>query len=484
VSINLKNRLLIVDDDVSFLHSLDRALKSQYTIVTATSKSELFQQLSPTPDVVLLDMRLDENDPDNFEGMEILERLKKIFPQIPVIMFTAYGDMDSAVKSMKLGASDFVSKRVKLNELRVRIDKAIEQSQVSYRAETLKEQLDIYEPRTIIGSHPLIIEVKKMIKAVAEDGEVTVLIRGETGTGKELVARAIHATGARRDHSFVPVILGAIPQKLVESELFGAEPGAFTDARELRKGYIEKAHRGVLFLDEIGELDSETQIKLLRFLEEKEFQRLGGTEPIKVDEQVIAATNADLEQLLEREEFREDLYHRLKVVEINIPPIRERREDIPELVSHFLNLLKHRGKKAHHISKQAIQRLQNSAWPGNVRQLKNEIESASFCAELRGDDQIQMKDLPEEVIREESELEQHPIRNLKEDKFDINEELARTELIYIEKALKQADGIKEEAWKLLGYSNRNMLYRRVHRLLQKYPRLVELFPEIAKSFSN
>lgn len=484
MSLNSKSRLLIIDDNEAFLRSIKRALQSDYGISTAKSKTEALQNISPQPDALLLDMRLEEGDSTNFEGLDLLEKIKQEFPQLPVIMFTAYGDINTAVESMKLGASDFVSKKVKLDELRARINKAIEQSQVSQRAKTLEEQLDIYEPRKIVGSHPSIIQVKKMIKAVAEDGEVTVLIRGETGTGKELVARAIHATGSRRDHSFVPVMLGAIPKDLIESELFGAEPGAYTDAKSLKKGYVEKAHRGLLFLDEIGELKQDTQIKLLRFLEEREFQRLGGTESINVDEQVITATNADLERLVNQGEFREDVYHRLKVVEINLPPLRERRSDIPELVDHFLNLLKQRGKKVYQITDNALHKLSDYSFPGNVRELKHLIESASFQAELHGHTTIEPVDIPDLKGDNFKDSTTFSVPGEIDSRFNIEKELARFEMQCITQALEKTSGGKTEASELLGYNDRFALYRHVHKIFDDYPQLQNEFSKVAKLYKR
>jgi DNA-binding NtrC family response regulator len=347
----------------------------------------------------------------------------------------------------------------------------------------LERELQLIEPRKIVGDSPEMQEIKRFIEAVARDGNVTVLIRGETGTGKELVAHALHASGWRHHHPFVAVALTSLPTSTIESELFGHEAGAFTDARARRLGYIERAHRGVLFLDEIGDLPLEAQVKLLRFLEEREFQRVGSTEPIKVDVQVVAATNAELEARVQAGQFREDLYYRLKVHEIVLPPLRERADDIPMLVEHYLHLFRQRGKRVGRIAPDALQLLRHSSWPGNVRQLKNSIESAIFRAEVHGHQQIQASDLPDDAQKPAS-LTHVSFQRPGEANFDIYEALARTELAYVEKALQAARGKKSEAWKFLGYNDRETLYRRVRRILEQYPQLGQEFSHVSAQFGK
>lgn len=477
--------LLIVDDDEKFLGSMSRLLRQEYEIRCARSLAEALNSLSPPPDIVLLDFRLNDADPNNREGMELLQFLRQQLPQIPVLMITAFGDIDIAVECMKMGAADFIQKeRVEVAEIKTRLARAMEQAQIARRVVELQQEIQLIEPREIVGNSPAIQEIKRLIKAVAQDGYVTVLIRGETGTGKELIARAIHASGWRGKGPFVPVALASLPLSMIEPELFGFEPGAFTDARERHIGYIEKAHKGVLFLDEIGDLPLEVQAKLLRFLEEREFQRLGSTEPIKVDVQVVAATNADLEGRIKEGRFREDLYYRLKVCEIFVPPLRERVEDIPLLVEHFLQLFHRRGRKVNRISPEAMEILCRCSWPGNVRQLRNAIESALFWAELRNHRQIEPEDLPTDVRQEHLELPQSGAKKVGSEGFSIDETLARAELTYIEEALKLAHGKKTEAWKLLGYHDRFALYRRVRRILGEYPNLAEEFPQVKALFGR
>lgn len=481
-----KPTLLIVDDNEEFLRSMIRWLRTDYELRSARSKDEALNSLSPPPDIVLLDLRLNDADPRNYEGMEVLQVLRARFPQIPVLMITAWDiGIDVAVECMKLGAADFIQKpRADIDEIKTRLARAWEQAQIARRVVELEEEIRLIEPREIIGNSPAIQEIKRLIKRVAQDGYVTVLIRGETGTGKELVARAIHASGRRSEGPFVPVAIASLPLPMIEAELFGYEPGAFTDAKERHIGYIEKAHRGVLFLDEIGDLPSDVQSKLLRFLEEREFQRLGSVEPIKVDVQVVAATNADLEGRMKEGRFREDLYFRLKVCEIFLPPLRERVEDIPLLVEHFLRLFHRRGRRVNRISSQALEMVCRCSWPGNVRQLKNAIESALFWAELRGHREIEPEDLPSDVQKEGSEGYESRAKRVGSEGFSVEETLARTELACIEEALKLTHGKKTEAWKLLGYRDRFTIYRRVKRILEKYPHLVEEFPQVKASFGG
>jgi len=478
-----KPTLLIVDDNEAFLTSLQRALRGDYEVRCARSAAEAITLLSPSPDVALLDLRLKEDDPANRDGLVLLQTLRQQFPHLPVLMITAYGDIDTAVECMKQGAVDFIQKpKVDLREINTRLARALEHARLSRRVTELEYELHLIEPRQIVGNSSKIQEIKRVIEAVARDGSVTVLIRGETGTGKELVARAIHASGWRRAGPFIPVTLNALPSHTVEAELFGYEPGAFTDARVRHIGYLEKAHGGVLFLDEIGDVEANVQAKLLRFLEEREFQRLGSTSPVKVDVQIITATNADLEARVKEGRFREDLYFRLKVHEIVLPPLRERVEDIPLLVDHFLRLFRQQGKRVGRISPSALEVLQRSSWPGNVRQLKNAIESAIFWAELRQHEQIEVEDLPADVRQSDEKLVPRSTIRIGDKAFAIHEALARVELAYIDEALQAAHGKKTEAWKLLAYPNRFALSRRVRRILEQYPHLGDEFPHLKAKF--
>lgn len=477
--------LLVVDDNEDFLRSVSRALQSDYEVRTARTKPEAERMLSPPPDVVLLDVRLRDEDPSNQEGIEVLRLLRERLPQVPVLMITAYGDIELAVECMKMGAMDFIQKaRADIREIRARLARALEQARMMQRVRELEQELALIEPWQIVGDSPAIREVKRMVEAVARDGYTTVLIRGETGTGKELVARAIHASGWRRSGPFVAIALATLPPTTVGAELFGYERGAFTDARERRIGYLERAHRGVLFLDEIGDLPPEMQAQLLRFLEEREFQRLGSTSPVKVDVQVIAATNADLEGLVRQGKFREDLYYRLKVYEIRLPPLREHVEDIPALVEHFLRLFRERGRRVVGVTPEVLEVFRHYDWPGNVRQLRNVLEVATFRAELRGSPWIEPADLPSEVrsAQGRAELPSAGLGVGDEAGLSIHEALARLELAWAERALRMTGGKKTEAWRVLGYRDRFTFTRRIRRLLARYPHLAEEFPLLTGKF--
>ena len=472
--------LLIVDDEEEFLHSLRRALMQDYEVRCARSRAEALSLLIPPPDVALVDLRLHELDETNREGLLLLQELRHHFPHMPVLMITAYGDVSVAVEAMKQGAADFLEKPVSLPELRARLASALEHSSVHRRAVQLESEIRRLEPREIIGNSAVMHEVRRWIDAAAQDGRVTVLITGETGTGKELVARAIHAQGHRRHRPFIAVALAALPVQMIEAELFGYEAGAFTDARERHIGYLEAAHGGVLFLDEISEIDVGVQAKLLRFLEERTFHRLGSTQPIQVDVQVIAATNADLAQRVQNGHFREDLYYRLKVCEIHLSPLRERPEDIPLLTDYFLRLQRQQGRRVERVSQEAMRILQLYSWPGNVRQLRNYLEAAALRAHLEGRSCIEAEDLPHELHN--LATVPLPAAMSSTTRMDVHEAAARAELRCVEEVLRKVGGKKTEAWKLLGYSNRFTFTRRVRQLLTRYPHLKQEFPTLASKF--
>ncbi len=483
-------RLLLVDDSEAFRRSMTRALERDYEVVTACGTGEARGLLTPAPNAVLLDLRLDEGDPSNAESLGLLADLREELPSVPVIVITAYSDVDHAVECMRRGAVDFIEKRGGLGALKARIDKALEQAQVVARLRQLEEELAIVEPRELVGQSSAITDVKEMIAAVARDSTVTVLITGETGTGKELVARAIHASGPRAQRPFVAVAVSTLPETTVEAELFGYEPGAFTDARRRKAGYIERANGGVLFLDEIGELPPVTQVKLLRFLEERTISRLGGAKDLPMDVQVVAATHAQLTGAIRAGTFREDLYYRLKVCEIRLPSLRERREDIPLLVEHFLAKLGARSRGVGVVSREAEAALLRYAWPGNVRELRNTLEAALIRAGLRHHRRVESGDLPVEILGKaeppevgsptSTQAQSAPISAANSPSLE--EVLAETELAAVERALAVSGGRKTEAWKLLGLNDRYVFTRRVKRILHRHPMLAARHPAVCAAF--
>jgi DNA-binding NtrC family response regulator len=376
--------ILIIDDHEATLETLSEVIVDLgHTVTSAQSceeaKALLHEQVF---DLVLSDLML----PDG-TGLELMETAHSTQHAAPFVVITGHGSIDNAIEATRLGAYEYLTKPLDLNRLRVVIRNALHQRSLEKK---ISERGAL---ANIIGQSPSIVTLKEHIQQVART-DATVLIQGESGTGKELVARAFQALSDRRDKPFVVVNLAALPRDLLESELFGHEKGAFTGAVRQRKGRFELSDGGTLFLDEIGEMPLETQVKLLRVLQEREFERVGGMEPIRSDFRLIAATNADLKELIQKGQFREDLYFRINVVSIRIPPLRERREDIPLLVNHFLQMFNSRYNTARTIGRDARQVLERYHWPGNVRELENAIERAVVTST---GESIEPDDLPEEV---------------------------------------------------------------------------------------
>lgn len=367
-------RILVVDDEELQREMLGGFLRKEgFSVSLADSgESALKFARDESFEVALIDLKM-----PGMDGIELLSRLKEMNPEIQVIVITAHGSIETAVEAMKKGAYHYVNKPVDLEELRVNLRKALENQKILAENRFLKEQLEEkYKDLKIIGESKEIQEVLSTVSRVAKT-DSTVLVRGESGTGKELVARAVHSLSERASQKFISLSCAAIPETLLESELFGYEKGAFTGATRRKEGRFELADSGTLFLDEIGDLSLETQVKLLRVVETQEFERLGGNETIKVNVRIISATNQDLEQKIKEKSFREDLYYRLNVVSIFIPPLRERKEDILPLVEHFIQKYNQKtGKKIQGITRDAKDILLSHPWPGNIRELENVIERA------------------------------------------------------------------------------------------------------------
>ncbi len=386
--------VLVVDDDINIRKMVEINLKKDkiYEILTTSNGEACLKIMQETiPDLVLLDIQM-----PGIDGIETLRRIKAENPKIPVVMMSAHGTIETAVKSMQLGAFDFITKPFSGDRLRLTVKNAIENSSLKQEVDRLRQELqERYQFKNIIGESGPMQEVFKAIKKVT-DSNVTVLLQGESGTGKELIARAIHfESEKRRNKPFVAVNCSALPESLLESELFGHEKGAFTGAAGRRIGKFEQANGGTIFLDEIGEMSPSTQVKILRVLQEREFERVGGNELIHVNVRIISATNKDLEEAIKKGEFREDLYYRLSVFPIVIPPLRERKEDIPLLAQFFLKKYSDREEKnVQEVSPDALELLMAYNWPGNVRELENAIERAVILA---SGEQILPKDLPANV---------------------------------------------------------------------------------------
>lgn len=445
-------RLLVVDDADLIRTWLGQALAaSGYAVETAASCAEALQVVEATsPGIVILDLRL----PDG-SGIDLLPKLHEIDPDLVVVMVTAFGEISTAVEAVKAGAHDFLEKPIDLDELKLVIARALETRRLREQIALLRQQHRWrFANVEIIGRSARMQEVMSMVEKVA-DSESTVLIEGESGTGKELVARAIHARSPRRDNPFVEINCTALPENLVESELFGHERGAFTDARERKKGLVELAHTGTLFLDELGDMPLGTQAKLLRFLEDAHIRRVGGVKDLPVDVRVVVATHRDLESMVEQGTFRSDLYFRLNVFPIVVPPLRERPDDVAPLASYFIDKLRRemRRKEPVTLSDSAIRALEGYDWPGNVRQLKNLLERVMIMEETS---EIEAAHLPDDLGQtrrkqaEDDRLMVLPAEGIRLE--DVEREL-------MEQALHRTGGNITAAASMLGLTRDTLRYR-------------------------
>lgn len=466
------DKILIVDDDPSMRYSLTRMLEGpDLTVVLAKNGTEALERFAEEkPDVVIMEIKMPVQN-----GLEVLRQIKERDPKALVILMTAFGTTETAIEAMKFGAFDYLLKPFSIPQMRGLADKALEVARmmkkiVSYSDRPGEEAVE----ETIVGSSPAMQQIYKMIGQVAAT-EVTVLLRGESGTGKELVARAIYQHSRRASKPFLPVNCAAIPETLLESELFGHEKGSFTGALTRRVGKFEQCQGGTLFLDEIGDMTPATQAKVLRVLQDRQFGRLGGSESITADVRLIVATNQDLEKGIREGTFRQDLYYRLKVVTIQLPPLRERKEDVPELVRYFLQRFSKINPTVRAISPKTLERLMRTRWPGNVRELQNAIQRALVIAKgntLLPEDFLLEGIRPEgDEIREQMDVEQR-LQILMEPVFKELAEFSKgnaepdlmsvIEKILIKKALQETQGNQVQAAILLGIS-RNTLRSKIER---------------------
>ncbi len=437
--------LLVVDDDPITINLLKEVLsKEGYDVTTALSGEEAIARgMDNLFDIVITDVRMGDKD-----GMEVLRSFKKIAPETTVIMITAFGSIETAIEAIREGAFDYISKPFKLDEIKFTIRRALEQRRLLqenrfYRQELLSK----YQFKNVIGRTPQMFEVYKTIAKVA-DTKSTVLIYGERGTGKELVARSIHYNSYRNERPFIPIDCASLVETLMESELFGHVRGAFTNALSTKRGLFEEADGGTLFLDEVSNLNLSMQTRLLRFLQEHEIKRVGGMESIKVDVRVVAATNQQLEPLVNNGKFREDLFDRLNVVSITLPLLRERKEDIPLLATYFLQKFSEENhKNISHISPEVLEILAEYSWPGNVRELEHTIERAVILT-------IHPIILPEDLPRKMFEEMKGTRILLPEKPLSLRE----VEKRYVLKVLEETKGNKRKASEILGI-DRTTLYR-------------------------
>jgi DNA-binding NtrC family response regulator len=438
--------ILLVDNDALVRQALvERLSREGLHALEAPTIANALEQLGDTVDVMLLDQKLPDGD-----GTAVLQKARDEHPDIPVIMMSAHATVEQAVSAVKRGAFHYVSKDDDLDDLVLHLRKALEASQLRRRVQLFRTQpgtsgrgID-----TIVGDSPAIRQVKGLLRRVAASRASTVLLTGETGTGKDLAARALHDASERAARAFVQITCSALPEQLLESELFGHERGAFTDARQQKRGLLEAADGGTVFLDEIGEMTLPLQAKLLRFLEDKTFRRIGGLQDIRVDVRIIAATHRDLPRHVRDGRFREDLYYRLKVMPIYVPPLRERREDIWPLSNHFIDRYNSElRKKVRGVSPEALAVLERHDWPGNVRELRNTIERAMLLIDR---DWIEPADLALPL-----EAHERPQFQLPRDGVKL-EEVERQLLL---QALERARGNQARAGELLGINRDQVRYR-------------------------
>lgn len=445
--------ILIVDDEETQRNILSGYLqKKGFKVYSASSGNEgVDVTKNNLIDIVLSDYKM----PDK-TGIEVLEEVKKMNPEISFVILTAYGTVENAVKAMRLGAYDYISKPVDLDELDLLMEKIIETKNLKSEIQILRSQLqEKFKFDSFISNSPKMDEVLSVASRAAES-KATILITGESGTGKEVLAKAIHFASSRKDKPFIAVNIPALPETLLESELFGHEKGAFTGAEKLKKGRFELADKGTIFLDEIGDVNLNMQVKLLRVLQEQKIERLGSTESIDVDVRIITATHQNLEAKVKDGSFREDLFYRLNIVSIHIPPLRERREDILPMIEHFIIYFaneNHKGKIE--ISKEVVDLLMKYNYPGNVRELENIIERAVV---LCRDKIITLNDIPDSIkgFKKEILIKQTGSGTL-------NEQVEALEKKLIYDALSQSGGNQTVAAKLLGLTERNIRYK-----IQKY----------------
>jgi len=453
-----KDKILVADDEKSMREFLEIMLRKEgYKVTLASNGEEVLKWAEKDIfDLALLDLRMPKVD-----GLSALKKMKALSPETVVIVITAYASADTAIKAMKEGAYDYITKPFKVDEIKLIIKNALEKKNLQKENLILKKVVrDRYHFENIIGQSPKMLELYDLLEKVSPT-KTNILITGESGTGKELVAKAIHYNSSRKEKPFVTLNCGAIPESLIESELFGHMKGAFTDAISTKKGLFEVADEGAIFLDEISELPLLMQVKLLRVLQDKEFKRVGGTEDIRVDVRIISATNKDLEEAVREKRFREDLFYRLNVIQIKMPPLRERREDIPLLGNHFLkkysdDLDKHITK----ISPEALRILMNYDFPGNVRELQNIIERA---VALEATSELTWQNLTSYLE------EQLPIKkagfdiDFPNEGIDLEKVVSDLEKTLLLKAMDRTKGIKKKAAELLRINFRSMRYR-----LEKY----------------
>jgi len=447
-----RHKILVVDDDLEMCGLLSDVLSQEgFSALTISDSLEASKTIKKEEfDIIVTDLRM-----RGLKGLDLLEEAKRMAPLTPVIIITAFGTIESAIQAMKMGAYDYITKPFQIDEFVLTVKKALENRLLKKEIVRLRKEVESrYHFHHLIGKSPSMQSIYDLIERIG-DSTSNVLITGESGTGKELVARAIHYNGIRKEGPFIPINCAAIPETLLESELFGYKRGAFTDAKTDKKGLMVEAAEGTIFLDEVAEMSPLFQAKLLRVIEQREVRPLGDTNSYPIDVRIISASNRDIKNLIHQGRFREDLYFRMKVIDIELPPLRERREDIPLLIDHFLNQFGNKpNRKISGVSEEALRILMNYSWPGNVRELENIIQRAiALCRH----EVILPEDLPPSTFREpdgESVLEKGLHKKYT---------LGQLEKEYIKKVLIEAGGNKSKAAEILGL-DRKTLYRKIEEI--------------------
>jgi two-component system NtrC family response regulator len=444
--------ILIVDDEKNYLLVLEALLGPQgYEIITVNNAHDALRSVREADlDLVITDVKM-----PGMNGMELLEKCKKIKPELPVIIMTAYGSIEMAVEAMKKNAYDYITKPFQNEQLKLTVKKGLDNYRLIKQNKLLSQALsDRFRYGNMVGKSKPILKIYDIIEKVAQS-KASVLITGPSGTGKELIAKAIHYGGSRRDRPFVSINCGALTETLLESELFGHERGAFTGAVALKKGRFELADSGTLFLDEVGNMPPPLQVKLLRVLQEMEFERVGGTRTIKVDVRLLSASNRDMKDDVAEGIFREDLFYRLNVIQIEVPPLRERVDDIPLLVKHFIEkYVSDEDKAKIELSPEVWKAFYAYSWPGNVRELENVIERAVV---LSSGEMITMEDLPDYLLeKKEEEIDLNKIVPLN---LALRDALEQLEEKLVIRALRYSDNVQSQAAEMLGISRRMMHYK-------------------------
>lgn len=477
-----KIRAVLLEDNDDFVRSFRRAFGERIDLIACNTIAATKEQIGPETELLLVDMFLEADRSGDPSGLRLIAWARAAWPDLPVVVISGHSDLNLVVQAMRLGAYDYLEKeKLTLQELRLRLENAVRHQQLSRRVAELEKRLEVYEPKHLMGSSAGMEAVRRAIDAVTADGSVTVLIRGETGTGKELVAKLIHAGPMRCEGPFVAVDLSSLPREMLAGEIFGHEKGAFTGANSARIGHAESANGGVLFLDEIAELPRDTQSHLFRLIEGRAVVRLGSSRPRPIDVQLVAATNQDLEQLVAAGEFRPELYYRLRVFEIRLPPLRERIDDLPELTELFLNLWHKVGRTPlQSVQPDAYALMQRYAWPGNIRELRNVLEAASVRARMENTTELTPALLSAEIVAGGAPSGHGGVLST----WDVAYARARAELECAENALRSLALQKEEARKILGYRDRHTMRRRLLGLRRAYPELWGHHPSLQEAYGR